>query len=499
MSHDLRWAEALRPALEGSARVVLRVGDQRVTGYEVWRSGVGWAEALRADGVDEGSLVVADDLSPTTLLSLWLGAGLCGAALAPLHQRWPPPRKRAVIGFLRPQVVVACEPSASSLGESWAGVRAEQSDEAALRRGLGASSRRWAGDGETARRLAAPRPLALCLPTSGSTGPPKYVALSWTALHAAVEGIERHLGVSGGGWWYTPLPLYHIGGLVTCLRAFLGGPAAWIAPFSPAGGALALADEETIGGSLVPTMLVRLLEAGASPGPGLRRVLVGGGPFPRRLRERALGWPLCPTYGMTEACSQIATALPEHEPHPSASGAPLPGVEVRVVDVDDGGVGEIALRAATLFEGYLSLTDALDRSAFRDGWFYTGDLGRWRGAALEVICRRVDRIVTGGENVSPAEVEGVLEAHPDISEASVAGVDDPVWGQRVAALVVLRPGALWSPDAWAEAVRAEIGGHAVPRVWRPCEALPRTPTGKVERNQVREALGNSSAGGPPRG
>jgi O-succinylbenzoic acid--CoA ligase len=244
-------------------------------------------------------------------------------------------------------------------------------------------------------------------------------------------------------------------------------------------------------------MLHRLLDAHCdSPLPAsLRCVLLGGGPAPRLLLERcaALGVPVSQTYGLTECCSQVATLAPRDALRRLGSaGRPLYPNELRVVtdaggDAPPGEGGEILVHGPIVTSGYWNRSDATER-AFVDGWLRTGDFGTLdEDGFLYVLDRRDDLIVTGGENVYPAEVEGVLLAHPCVAEAAVIGESDAEWGQRVVAVVRLAEGA---DREVAEELRAhcrmELAAYKVPREVRISETpLPRTASGKVRRHSLR--------------
>jgi o-succinylbenzoate---CoA ligase len=212
--------------------------------------------------------------------------------------------------------------------------------------------------------------------------------------------------------------------------------------------------------SLVPTMLARLLDAGLHEPPTLRWALLGGGPIPPALLQRAeaAGVPVAPTYGMTEACSQIATF-----------GWPLTGVEIRISE------GEILIRGATVAAG--SLSD--------DGWLHTGDLGEFddRGR-LRITGRSSETIVTGGENVAPVEVEEVLQEHPAVAEAGVFGRPDSEWGEALIAVVALRDGASPTPEELRGFCAERLAPFKVPKVVSFAPELPRTVSGKLLRRQL---------------
>jgi O-succinylbenzoic acid--CoA ligase len=230
--------------------------------------------------------------------------------------------------------------------------------------------------------------------------------------------------------------------------------------------------------SFVSTMLHRLRGAGLETAPGLRAVLLGGGPIPSDLLDwaRERGLPVAPTYGMTETASQIATVAPADALRGERCGEPLEGVELRIASG-----GEILVRGAMVAPG----------EADELGWLHTGDLGSLddRGR-LSVAGRLKDVIVTGGENVIAGRVEEALRAHPAVADAGVAGLADAEWGERVAAWVVLRRDI--SDFDLTEHCRALLAPFEVPKEVRRVSKLPRNATGKLLRSKlVRSTLGPS--------
>jgi len=357
--------------------------------------------------------------------------------------------------------------------------------------------------------LATPPPLptldpdAVCtvLYTSGTTGRPKGVMLT-NANHAASAAASRaNLGVVAGDRWLAALPLYHVGGLSIVLRGVLDGvPVILHDRFDPARVSDAIRHEGVTLVSLVPTMLQRLLDhEGDRPFPeSLRCVLVGGGPIPTTLVERALacGVPIIPTYGLTEAASQVATAAPGDATNwPESAGKPLAGLLVRIADPDASGCGEILVQGATVMAGYLGQPEATAR-CLRDGWLHTGDVGRLdHEGRLYVLERRTDLIVTGGENVYPAEVEAALRAHPAVADAAVYGQSDPEWGQRVVAAVVRRAGHDVDEPTLRAWCRTRLAGYKIPHAIAFVHELPRTTSGKLRRHLLAEVAPGGESGG----
>jgi o-succinylbenzoate---CoA ligase len=300
--------------------------------------------------------------------------------------------------------------------------------------------------------------------TSGTTAGPKPVALTcgnwlWNAIGSAMA-----LGLDPDETWLCPMPLAHVGGLSIQIRSAIYGTTVLLHERFEVERALAALMDPGAGVtlvSLVPTMLSRLLDAGLREPPALRRVLLGGGPIAPALLRRAAdaGVPVAPSYGMTEACSQIAT-----------DGVPLLGVELSI-----GPDGEVLVRGATVAPGALG----------PDGWLHTGDLGAWDDAGrLVIVGRKADTIVSGGENVAPAEVEAALLEHPRVLDAAVLGRPDPEWGEAVVAQVVLADGAGVGVDELRAHCAARLAPFKVPKAFEPVAAVPRGVTGKLLRREL---------------
>jgi O-succinylbenzoic acid--CoA ligase len=318
--------------------------------------------------------------------------------------------------------------------------------------------------------------------TSGTTGEPRAAVLTRRALVASAEASAANLGWHDDDRWLLAMPLAHVGGLSIVVRCLAARRCVVAMPKFDAPAVPGWIDARRVTlASMVPTMLARVLDANPQwrPQPHFRAVLVGGAGVPDALlgRARARGLPVLPSYGLTEACAQIV-AVPyaaRFDPAPYASGLPLPGAELRVAD------GRIEVRGPMLMAGYWG-----EPPLAPGAWFDTGDLGEIdaRGC-LHVHARRTDLVVTGGENVYPAEVERALEALPGIAEAGVFGVPSDEWGEEVAAALVAR-GAPPSDAALREHVAARLAPHKRPRRVCYVSALPHTAGGKLDRAALRE-------------
>ncbi len=327
--------------------------------------------------------------------------------------------------------------------------------------------------------------IQLLVATSGTSGDPRLVALSAANLRASAQAANQRLELGPGDNWLVPLPQHHVGGLMAVLRAWLAGAGMVLElPFRPDSLLARLGRGDVTHLSLVPTQLHRLLRAhpGFRPPPSLRAVLIGGAPLPAGLAEQAmaLGWPLCPTYGLTEAASQVATAYPPPRRwYPGLSGKPLSHLEV-ALDVD----GRIRLRGDSLAPWILE-EEGARALADEKGWFTTGDLGVLeKGGELRVLGRADEVIITGGEKVHPAVVEGELARCPGIESVAVVGVEDAEWGERAVACYQ----GSWNPEQVADWARQQLQGAHRPREFHRLECLPRNNLGKLERRRLRQWL-----------
>lgn len=347
-------------------------------------------------------------------------------------------------------------------------------------------------------RLALDTPLAI-VHTSGTTGRPKGAVLSsGNFFHSAVAATLR-LGHLPRDRWLCVMPLWHVGGLALLTRAVLQGATVVLLPrFDPEQVLSTLGRERISLVSLVPTMLHQLLDLCDGAWPDcLRLILLGGdrGPAPLHERAFAAGLPLAPTWGLTETCSQVATILPDAARYkPGSVGKPLLFNGLRVVNASGstlpaGQTGHLLVRGPTVMQGYWNDAEA-SAVALRDGELHSGDLGYLdEEGDLYVVQRRADLIISGGENISPAEVEEVLAAHPTVADAVVLGLDDELWGQRVAAVLQLKPGRQSTEAEFAVWCRRRLAGFRVPREWRIQSGPLRNESGKVSRVALARLFG----------
>ncbi|SHI37046.1 long-chain acyl-CoA synthetase [Roseomonas rosea] len=356
-----------------------------------------------------------------------------------------------------------------------------------------------AADPPAAWPEVSPEDVALLQYTGGTTGMPKGAMLTHRNLTSAVSIYQHwHDGgvlVPGEQRVLAVLPLFHIYALTTVLlRHLADGNEILLRPRFDA--ETTLRDIETRRVTVlsgVPTIWIALLNHPGAAGhdlSSLRACISGGAPLPFDVAARVemlLGQRLRIGWGMTET-GPAGTRVPiAAVPRPGIIGLPLPGVDLRIVSMEDpyqplppGETGEIAIRGPSIFAGYWN-QPAETAAAFRDGWFLTGDIGRMEADGMFFLMdRRKNMIISGGFNVYPAAIESAIYEHPDVTEVIVIGIPDPYRGQSAKAFVTLRPGA---PELTLDGLKAflrdRVGRHEMPAALELRDSLPRSPAGKL--------------------
>ncbi|MEO5966260.1 MAG: AMP-binding protein, partial [Candidatus Limnocylindrales bacterium] len=462
-----------RHASERAGSAAVRDGERAVSWGELASMAGAASAGLRARGVRPGDRVALRLPPSTESIAVLAGVLRIGAVVAPVPAGLTARELGVALGVLAPTLVVGPDDLTELTG---GGAVKDDIAEAA-----------FDTDPETP---------AVVVMTSGTTGVPKGVVLSSRALAASADAWLGTLPAATG--WAMPLGLGHVAGLGVLWRAVRDGVPLTILPAADPTALLATLDAG--GGpshvSLVPGQLVRLLDAaGSARAPlGVRAVLLGGGRIPAALVVRGAtgGWPVVNTYGLSEMGSGV-TALPAEEAleAPGTAGRPLPRMSLAIEGAGADGVGEIVVRGPSRSSGYLGEPPVAATEPV-----HTRDLGRLDEAGrLVVVDRRTDRIVRGGENIDPGEVEAVLESHPSIAEAAVIARPDETWGQVPVAAIVARPEATFpESEALRAHARANLAGFKVPATFTSLDTLPRTAGGKLRRDAVRALLGGEAAG-----
>jgi O-succinylbenzoic acid--CoA ligase len=420
------------------------------------------AHALSMRGVRHGQRVAfAISCDVDSVLTL-LGAWELGAAVVPLHPRWTPTERSSIATRARVEHVL------------------EPLETRALR----------PVSLLPPAPLAAPRPadVAAVVFTSGSSGEPKGVVLSRRALAASAEAASKNVPLGPRDRQLACLPLAHVGGLSLVSRSLASGAALrCTSAVGPSDLLAAIERERPTRLSLVPAQLARALDAGGGAVlASVEAVLVGGAALSVPLRERCADARVhaLATYGLTETASQVATQAPRLPTTlEEGVGRPLPGATLEVL-APPGDVGPIRVRGPMCMDGYDRGPDA-PRDGLTDGWVHTGDLGRFdeRGV-LHVVGREKELVITGGENVAPAEVEAALERWSALAECAVFGVPNDTWGETVAAALVPKPGVSFSLAELADAVQC-LAPFKRPRLVALLPALARLPSGKRDLAAIR--------------
>lgn len=336
--------------------------------------------------------------------------------------------------------------------------------------------------------------------TSGTTGNPKGAIITYGMQWWNALGSALNLGHQADDCWLACMPLFHIGGLSILMRGVIYQISVIVQQkFDPLAVNRAILEQHVTLVSVVAVMLQRMLATldvqKATYPATLRCVLLGGGPAPRPLLEAcaARDIPVVQTYGMTEACSQAVTLAPADALRKLGSaGRPLAPVQLRILHDDGeakvGEAGEIQLKGPTITPGYADRPEATAK-AFFDGWLATGDIGYLDVEGyLYMLDRRSDLIISGGENVYPAEIEAVLLSHPAVAEAGVCGQADAQWGQVPIAFVRLKDGSSVRTEELMQYAAQHLARYKQPRAVYSVAELPRNSSGKLLRRELSKLL-----------
>jgi acyl-CoA synthetase (AMP-forming)/AMP-acid ligase II len=349
--------------------------------------------------------------------------------------------------------------------------------------------------------------VCLVMYSSGTTGRPKGVMLTHRNMIRHTDNAHEGWGFDDGDKSLVAMPLFHVGGSSYILFSIFDGVPS-VMTREPDGGSLAGA---ILSGAnrtfLVPSVLAQVLQSGGDAVKlfgALKTYTYGAAPMPGPLLRAAMeAWPdteFMQVYGLTEVAGVITHLLPEAHrdtEHPErllSAGTVLPEAECRVVDVESGEdvevgqPGELWFRTPQLMKGYLGKDEETAKVITEDGWFRTGDIGRMdEGGFVYVEDRLKDMIISGAENIYSPEVERVLSEHPAVAEVAVIGVPDETWGEVVRAVVGLKPGTTATEGGIIDFCQQRIAKFKCPRSVEIVEALPRNPTGKILKKDLRAA------------
>lgn len=493
------------PSAAESLLALLRVGkqspalicpdDDAVLSHEELASAVHQlAGALAALGVAHGNRVALVVPNGPEFVELLLAIAAIGAVAAPLNPGYTEREFAFYLDDLEPSLLLVPE-----------GRGADVRRAAGDRRIVDVSVQRHGSPWLSVAGVWSPTPMpitpgspedvALLLHTSGTTKQPKQVPLLQRNLMASARAIGAHYRLSEADVSYCAMPLFHVHGLVASTLAQLATGGTVVTPRRLSQRRYwqqAAAHNVTwVSGS--PTMHQELIEHGTVPLRSFRFVRSCSSALSPGLMERLEGTyevPVLEAYGMTEASHQITSnPLPPLAKRSGSVGIPA-GADVRIADeagrdVPAGRTGEIMVRGPGVTPGYRNNPEA-NAEAFLDGWFRTGDRGLFEDGYLRIEGRIKELIIRGGENISPAEVEAVLKAHPAVADAVCFGLDDEKYGQVVGAAVVLRGEA--DSAELRRKCQESLAGYKIPKVIRFVSEIPRTPTGKVQRNRIAAQL-----------
>lgn len=518
------WAEAAPDA------PLVVAGDRTLTWSQTMARAGSVASALVGEGVEPGDRLAFLDRNGIGHLETMYGCALAGAVHVALNWRLAPGEIAATLADARPRILVVAEDLVAPCREVLGAASSLGIERVVVLEGGGVPLPRgavayedWLADHRAADPGHDPAPdePVLELYTSGTTGRPKGVLLSNANLALAVEHVGAALGMAPDTVSLVAMPLSHIAGVGWALcGASRGGRLVMVRDLVPSVVLDAVARHRVTDTFVAPAVLASLLAAPAiatADLSSLRTVFYGASPISEDLLERCLGRFGCrfvQIYGLTETTGVATMLAPEdHDPGGPrrhllrSAGRPLPNVELRVVDPDDGEplppgrIGEVQVRSPYAMLGYFAKPEETAATIDPEGWLRTGDAGYLDADGYLYLYDRItDMIVTGAENVYPAEVENVLLSHPGVADVTVIGVPDDHWGETVKAVVVPVSPASASASAGAGAgadgpaladeliayCRARLAHFKCPTSVDLVEVLPRNHTGKVLRRAVRE-------------
>jgi long-chain acyl-CoA synthetase len=457
------------------------------------------ANLLSARGVGRGDAVSLLLPNSPEYVVAYFACFKLGALAGPVNSLLKPEEMAYVVGNSEARLLLYGSPFAEQVGALRREVKTLREavvfdDEGAATGGHAAEPGAWGGT-ELARGDE-----AIIIYTSGTTGRPKGCLLTHGNLLANARQIAEWLGFDEDDRLLTVMPLFHMNAVsVTTASALYAGGSTVVSPrFSASRHWQIVSDYGVTSFGSVATMLSMLLATypgGVPEGLNterLRFAMCGSAPVPAEVMRRfeeTFGCLVVEGYGLSESTCRSTFNPPDRGRRPGSCGKAI-GNEMRVVDEEDrelpdGEAGEIVMRGENVFKGYFRNDEATAR-AFRGGWFHTGDVGyRDADGFYHIIDRKSDMIIRGGENIYPREIDELLYKHPSVAEAAAFGVPDELYGEEVAAFVVLREGHAASPEEIAAHCRAHLADFKCPKTVRVVASLPKGPTGKVLKRELQ--------------
>lgn len=506
------------PAAIAPDQEIMVFNDCRQTYQETMQRVDRLANALAALGISKGDRLAVLDTNSPRYVEVYFAASKLGAVFVPLNYRVKADELEYMLTAAKARLLLVGDryvPLVTQVRRRLPGVAQYIALESPQAQMLLYEELIARGGGEGNEAEVDEEDINILMYTSGTTGRPKGVMLTYGDFVAYVCGNTELADGTPRGSALLCVPLYHIAGVTTMMTSvFSGRTLVILRQFEPTAWLETVQRERITHAFLVPTMLQRVLDHAdfrRYECTSLQVLAYGAAPMPLPIICRAI--ELFPTtvgfvnaFGQTETTATVTMLLPEDHrlqgtPEEvekklrrlSSIGRPMPDVEMKIVDpagheVPPGEIGEIAVRTARLMKGYASQGDATAQTIV-DGWLHTRDMG-WmdEDGYLYLAGRQDDLIIRGGENISPAEVEAVLHVHPGIEEAAIIGVPDVEWGEQVTAIVVPKAGVSLTAEAVIEWCRQRLASFKKPDVVHFVSALPRNPIGKVLRRELKERV-----------
>jgi long-chain acyl-CoA synthetase len=491
------------------------LGDERRSWGEQFEIACRVGQAMARDGLAVGDRIAFLDRNGIAYFDFLFGGSLIGAVNVAVNWRLAPAEMAAIIDDSRATVLVIHTDYLDSMADMPGGLPK-------VRRivVIGDTSTATCGDArsisfdqwlegcpaEDPGHIGGEDEVSMQLYTSGTTGLPKGVMLTNGNLSTAIAGANQTFNISEDTVSLVAMPLFHIGGSGWALCAMSrGGRSIILRDVDPEQLLRLIATERITEMFLVPAVLMVLL---ATPSlattdlSSVRLIFYGASPISEDVLVKcmaAFGCGFCQVYGMTETTGAITSlAFDDHDPDGPrrgllrSAGRPLDSVEIRIVDpesgnhVKTGDVGEVQTRSPYNMAGYWQKPDETSSTIDGEGWLRTGDAGYFDSEGYLYLHDRIkDMIVSGGENIYPAEVENVLLAHPAVVDAAVIGVPDSKWGETVKAILVVAKGSEVSEEDVIAHCRANLAHYKCPTSVDTIDALPRNPSGKILKRELR--------------